>query len=47
MFESDATKMTPISLMNENSSPSFTPTSSFESDVIDVTPIDNSQSNKL
>ena len=32
--------------MNENSSPGFTPTSSFESDVIGITPIDKLQSNK-
>lgn len=37
--------ITPISLMDENSSPGFTPTSSFESDVMGITPIDNSQSN--
>ena len=37
--------ITPISPMDENSSPGFSPTSSFESDVIGITPIDNSQSN--
>lgn len=35
--------MTPISPMNENSSPGFTPTSSFENDVMGITPIDKSQ----
>ena len=37
----------PISPMDENSSPNpgFTPTNNFESDVIGITPIDNSQSN--
>ena len=44
-FESDVTKITPISPMNENSSPGFTPTSSFESDVMGITPIDKSQFN--
>ena len=44
-FESDVTGMTPISPMDENSSPNpgFTPTSSFENDVMSITPIDNSQ----
>jgi hypothetical protein len=37
--------ITPISPMDENSSPGFTPTSSFESDIMGITPIDNSQSN--
>jgi len=42
-FEIDA----PISPMGENSSPNpgFTPTNCFESDVMSITPIDNSQSN--
>ncbi len=31
--------------MDKNSSPGFTSTSSFESDVMVITPIDNSQSN--
>ena len=44
-FESDVTGITPVSSMNENSSPNpgFTPMSSFESDVMNITPIDNSQ----
>ena len=44
-FESDVTGITPISPMDENSSPNpgFTPTSSFENDVMSITPIDNSQ----
>ena len=42
-FESDVTGITPISPMDENSSPGFTSTSSFESDVMGITPIDNSQ----
>ena len=42
-FESDVTGITPISPMDENSSPGFTPTSSFESDVTGITPRDNSQ----
>ena len=42
-FESDVMGITPISPMDENSSPGFTPTSSFESDVTGITPIDNSQ----
>ena len=44
-FESDIMGITPISPMDENSSPNpdFTPMSSFESDVIAITPIDNSQ----
>ena len=37
--------ITPISPMDKNSSPGFTPTSSFESDVMGITPIDNSQFN--
>jgi hypothetical protein len=42
-FESDVMGMTPISPMDENSSPNpgFTPMSSFESDVMGITPIDN------
>ena len=35
--------MTPISPMNKNSSPGFTPTSGFENDVMGITPIDKSQ----
>ena len=35
-FESDVKGMTPISPMNENSSPGFTPTSSFENDVMGI-----------
>ena len=42
---SEGIGITPISSMDENSSPGFSPTSSFESDVIGITPIDNSQSN--
>jgi hypothetical protein len=42
-FESDVTEITPISPMDENSSPGFTTTSSFESDVMGITPIDNLQ----
>ena len=42
-FESNVTQTTPISPMDENSSPGFTPTSSFESDVMGIIPIDNSQ----
>ena len=42
---SEGTEITPISPMDENSSPGFSPTSSFESDVMGITPIDNSQSN--
>lgn len=37
--------ITPISPIDENSFPGFTSTSSFESDVMGITPIDNSQSN--
>ena len=46
-FESDSMGITPISPMDENSSPNlgFTATNSFESDVMGITPIDNSQSN--
>ena len=40
---SESMEVTPISPMNENSSPGFTPTSSFESDIMGITPIDNSQ----
>ena len=41
---SEGMGITPISPpMNENSSPGFTPTSSFESDVMGIIPIDNSQ----
>lgn len=42
-FESDVMEITPVSLMDENSSPNpgFTPISSFESDVMGITPIDN------
>ena len=41
-FESDVTGITPISPMDENSSPNtgFTPTNSFESDVLGITPFD-------
>ena len=44
-FESDVTGITPISPMDENSSPNpgFTPTNNFESDVMGITPIDTSQ----
>ena len=42
-FESDVTEMTPISPMNENSSPDFTPTSNFENDVMGIIPINKSQ----
>jgi hypothetical protein len=42
---SEGIGITPISPMDENSSPGFTPTSSFESDVMGITLIDNSQSN--
>lgn len=44
-FESDVIGITPISPMDENSSPNtdFTSMSSFESDVMGITPIDNSQ----
>ena len=45
-FESDATGITPIGPMDKNSSPGFTPRSSFESKVMDITPIDNSQLDK-
>ncbi len=47
-FESDVTGINLISPMDENSSPNpgFTPSSSFESDIIGITPIDNSQSDK-
>jgi hypothetical protein len=46
-FESDGMGITPISPIDENSSPNpgFTATNSFESDVMGITPIDNSQSN--
>jgi hypothetical protein len=46
-FESDGMGITPISPMDENSSPNpgFTATNSFESDVMGITPIDTSQSN--
>ena len=37
--------VTPISPMDENSSPGFTPRSSFKSDVMGITPRDNSQFN--
>ena len=41
-FESDVTEITPISSMDENSSPNqgFTPLNSFESDVLGITPVD-------
>ena len=39
------TYLSPISPMNENSSSGFTPIDSFESDVMGITPIDNSQFN--
>ena len=42
---SEGIGITPISPMDENSSPGFSRTSSFESDVMGITPIDNSQSN--
>ncbi len=42
---SEDKKITPISPMNETSSPGSTPTSSFESDVMGITPINNPQSN--
>ena len=44
-FESDVTVMTPISPMDENSSPNqeFTPLNSFENDVMGITPVDDSQ----
>jgi hypothetical protein len=40
---SEGIEKIPISPMDKNSSPGFTPTSSFESDVMGITPIDNSQ----
>ena len=42
-FESNFTGMPSISPMKENSSPGFTPTSSLESDVMGISPIDKSQ----
>jgi hypothetical protein len=41
-FESAVRRTTPISPMDENSSPNqgFTPTNSFESDIMGITPID-------
>lgn len=41
-FESDVMEITPISSMDENSSPNqgFTPLNSFESDVLGITPVD-------
>lgn len=41
-FESDVLGITPISSMDENSSPNqgFTPLNSFESDVLGITPVD-------
>ena len=42
---SEVRGITPISPMDENSSPGFSPTSSFESDVMGITLIDNSKSN--
>ena len=44
---SEGIGITPISPMDENSSSGFSPTSSFESDIMGITPIDNSQSNNL
>jgi len=46
-FEIDGMGITPMNPMDENSSPNpgFTPTNSFESDVIGIPRIDNSQSN--
>jgi hypothetical protein len=46
-FEIDDMGITPMSPMDENSSPNpgFTPTNSFESDVMGIPRIDNSQSN--
>ena len=44
-FESDVMGITPVSPMDENSSPDagFTPLSSFENDVMGISPIDKSQ----
>ena len=44
-FESDVMGMSPITSMDENSSPNqgFTPMNSFENDVLGVTPIDPGQ----
>lgn len=46
-FVIDGMGITPISPMDENSppNPGFTPTNSFESDVMGITSIDNPQSN--
>lgn len=43
-FERDVIGITPVSPMDENSSPNsgFTPMSSFESDIMGITPVDNS-----
>jgi len=43
MSESNATAITPIGPIDENSSLNFNPTSSFESYVIEISPIDGSQ----
>ena len=44
-FESEVMEMTPMTSMDENSSPNqgFTPINNFENDVMGITPIDNSQ----
>jgi len=42
---SEGIGITPINPMGENSSPGFTPTSSFESDIMGITLRDNSQFN--
>ena len=44
-WRSEDRGVTPISPMDENSSPGFTPRSSFKSDVMGITPRDNSQFN--
>ena len=48
-FERDVMGITPVSRMDENSSPNpaFTPMSSFESDIMSITPINNSQFDNL
>lgn len=47
-FVIDEMGITPISPMNKGSflNPGFIPTNSFETDVMGITPIDNSQPNK-
>lgn len=42
-LENDVTKMIPIHPINENSSPGFTSASSFEDDVMSITPINKTQ----